>query len=341
MQARTRAKNTAKQRAGLAFRLKAVQVLAMSEPDVARLIFRLERDSLFQKLSPFIRREAVRASRFYLPLKEEAARADYGFDWSAYAREMALIKKIGRAGFEKYFLYGDIGYTLEEIVARTGLSLREAKQVKGFVFAVSLQEHVMPNSPYNGGQVQRYTCAARVAVSGGKPVLSWLLPQLARGAYVVDLPALRGFQVENLTAEEAARLPELLGEIKLVNARQSAVRRLVELVAKVQHRFLVSGEAAELVTFTASDAARALKVYPSTVSRAVCGHSILVPDGSELALASLLPNQREIAINAIARILESTPAVTDKELADRLSRKHRIRLSRRGVNECRRAAVSK
>lgn len=170
-----------------------------------------------------------------MPLKEESLpQACYGFDWSAHAREMELIKKIGRARFEKYFLYGDIGCTLGEVVAETGLTQGEAKPVKGFVFAVSLQEHRAPNPHCAGAQGQRYTCAARVDLSRGKPVLSWLLPQLARGAYLVNLPALREFQASKLTKEESSRLPELLGDIKLVNARQSAVRRLVELIVRTQ-----------------------------------------------------------------------------------------------------------
>lgn len=334
----TRIKAAAKPKAGLAFRLKAVQFLSLSEPAAARLIFKLEQDPLFEKLRPFIRREKAKGTRFYLQLKDDSPGLPVspGIAWSAYRREMGLIKKIGRADFEKYFLYGDIGRTAEEVSDITGLSPGEVKQVRGFVFAVSMQEHGVRNIPHAGAEVRHYACVARVEIEKGKPVLSWLLPQLARGRYIVDFAALESFRKSGLTGDEPGRVTELLKTINFLNARQSAVRRLVELVVEAQSKFLTSGDMEALVPLTASEAARKLKVYPSTVARVSTGRSLLTPNGSELPLEFFLPNQRLIAINAIAGILAARPGGTDKDLAKELSEKHRIKLSRRAVNECRR-----
>ena len=131
-------------------------------------------------------------------------------------------------------------------------------------------------------------------------------------------------------------MAELLRTISLLNARQSAVRRLVELVVEAQREFLACGDMEALLPLTASEAARRLKVYPSTVSRVSTGRSLLTPQGSELPLEFFLPNQRRIAVTAIAWILAARPGDTDKALADELFKKHRIKLSRRAVNECRR-----
>jgi len=326
-----------KPKAGLAFRLKAVQLFSLSEPAVARLIFRLELDPLFAKLRPFIRREPSKGARFFLPLKEScrAGRLSPEISWSAYNREIALIKKIGQAGFEKYFLYGDLAFTPEEVSGFTGLSPVEVKQVKCFVFAVSMQQHGLWNISNSTAQVRDYSCIANVVFSKGMPVLSWRLPQLARGRYIVDFAALTLFRKSELTKEESDRLTELLGTIEFLNARQLIIKRLAELVVVTQRKFFAAGERSSLVPFTASDAARKLNVYPSTISRAFAGRSLLTPQGSELALEFFLPNQRAIAVGAIAGILEAHPEITDKALAEELSEKHNIRLSRRSVNACR------
>lgn len=336
MQARARAGAAARLKGGLAFRLKAVQFLSMSEQDAARLIFRLERDPLFRELAGFIRRNPSRGGRLFLPLKEEAgAAAGHGFDWSAYRKEIELIRGIGRASFEKYFLYGDIGFSAEEIAAACALTAADVKRLKCFVFAVSMQTQILPHTERGAGP-RRYTCAARIDISRGKPAISWLLPQLARGGYAVDYQALRAYQRANLTAAQTKRADKLLADIRFLNARRSTIAGLVELLVRVQEKFLVSGDTGALAVFTASDAARALKVSPSTVSRAAAGHSLIAPDGEELPLDSFLPNRRTIAINAIAGMLDSSPGATDRELAEELRRGRGLSLSRRAVNECRR-----
>jgi hypothetical protein len=337
-----RIKAAAKAKAGLSFRLKAVQLLSLSEPEAARLIFKLEQDPLFERLRAFIRREKPKGGGFSLQLKDDrhGLQAAPEIAWSAYRREIGLIKKIGHARFEKYFLYGDVGYSADQVSEFTGLSLAEVRQIRGFVFAVSMQEHGARNIQHAEPGGRSYSCIARVEVGKGRPALVWLLPQLARGRYVVNFTALETFRKSGLTAEEAVRLAELLKTINLLNARQSAVKRLVELIVDSQRRFLVSGDAAKLRPLTASAAARRLQVYPSTVSRVAAGRSLLTPQGAELPLDFFLPNQRLLAARAIAGILKARPGETDRELAAELFKKHRIKLSRRAVNECRRLSRS-
>jgi hypothetical protein len=333
-----RTKASARAKAGLAFRLKAVQLLSLSEPDVARLILKLEQDPLFDRMRAFIRRERPKGARFFLRLNDDShmLQAAPGIAWSAYRREIGLIEKIGRAGFEKYFLYGDVGYTGGEVSGMTGLSLAEVRQIRGFVFAVSMQEHGARHIQHAEAGGGSFSCVARVELEAGKPVLVWQLPQLARGRYVVDFAGLETFRKSGLTGAESGRLAELLKTINLLNARQSAVKRLVELIVDSQKRFLVSGDMRKLRPLTASEAARRLKVFPSTVSRVSAGRSLLTPQGTELPLAFFLPNQRLIAARAIAGILEARPGGTDRELAEELFKRLRIKLSRRAVNECRR-----
>ena len=304
------------------------------------MAFKLELDPLFGKLRPFVRREAPRGPRFFLPLGDKAAGTGAGVDWSAHASEITLIKRLGRARFEKYFLYGDIAYTEAELSRITGLSPGDIRQIRGFIFSVSMLEHGTAGVSRHIAQSRHYSCIAKVEVHRGSPVLSWLYPQLVRGRYIVDFPALAAF-AKTLPMKETVRVMKLVNIIKALNARQSAIKNLTELVVKAQRGYFLTGTEADLLPLTASEAARKLDVYPSTVCRAASGRSILTPQGSELPLAHFLPNQRAVAVTAISGILQSPRKTTDTWLMQALRKHHGISLSRRAVNECRRIAASR
>jgi len=334
MQLRHRQSNGQKQRAAASLRLKAVQYLSMSEPDLARLIFKVETDPLFERIKPYIRRGQPARGAFCPAGSVDGAGVPADIGWGAHAREIALIRRIGQKDFEKYFLYGDLAYSTEEIAAATGLNDLEVRQVKGFVFAVSVQER--QGSPGLTAAARRYSCLAKTGIYKGDPQLLWLLPQYARGRYEVDRSGLERLQV-SLTVEERRRLRRLLGVMEFVNMRQAAVRRLVELIVKVQRKFCMTGEEVFLLPFTASEAARRLAVYPSTVSRALCCRSLMLDDGRELPLQYFLPNRRAVAVRAVGLLLADHPGATDEFLRCALLSRFHIRISRRTVNECRRA----
>lgn len=329
-----------RQKHSLAFRLKAVQLLSLSEQDAAALAFKLELDPLFGKLRSFVRREAPRGPRFFLPLGDKAGGIGSGVDWSAHVREMSLIKRLGRARFEKYFLYGDIAYTEAELSRITGLSPGDIRQIRGFIFSVSMLEHSTAGVSRHIAPSRHYSCIAKVEIHRGNPVLSWLYPQLARGHYIVDFPALAAF-AKTLSRKETVRVLKFVSIIKALNARQSAIKNLTELAVKAQRGYFLTGNEADLIPLTASEAARRLNIYPSTVCRAATGRSILTPQGSELPLAYFLPNQRTIAVTAISGILQSGRKMTDTGLMQALRKHHGISLSRRAVNECRRISASR
>jgi len=329
-----------KQKHSLAFRLKTVQLLSLSEPDAAAIAFKLELDPLFEKLRPFIRREASRGPRFFLPLGDKAGGMGTGIDWSAHTREITLIKRLGREKFEKYFLYGDIAYTEAELSQITGLSLNDIRQIRGFIFSISMLEHGTIGVSRHTGQARHYSCIAKVELYRGKPALSWLFPQLARGRYLVDSQAVTAF-ANTLPKRETARILKFVSIIKTLNARQSAIQNLTQLVIKAQYKYFLTGHETDLVPLTASEASRKLGVYPSTVCRTASGRSLLTPEGSELPLVYFLPNQRSVAINAITGMLQSGRKLTDDILMKALVKQCGIYLSRRGVNECRRIAASR
>lgn len=327
-----------RQKAAAGLRLKAVQYLSMGEPELARLIFRLEADPLFASLRPFLRRGPAPGGSFY-PLCETDGRgtelpADIG--WEAHEREIALIRRAGQRAFEKYFLHGDLAFSEEETASATGLTPAEVRRVKAFVFAVSLQER--PAAARAPASAARPSCLAKVVMAGGVPRLLWLLPQYARGRYEVDRPGLEKF-MSSLAAAERGPLRRLLGAVELINMRQGTVRRLVELAVRSQRGFLSGGGELSLAPFTPSAAARKLAVHPSTVGRALHGRSLALEDGREFPLEAFFPNRRSLAVLAVRGLLEERPHATDEELRRALESRFGLRLSRRTVNECRHAAA--
>ncbi|KAF0127329.1 MAG: hypothetical protein FD189_396 [Elusimicrobia bacterium] len=331
-----------KQRAAAAMRMRAVQCLSMDEPDLARLIYRLESDPVFALIRPFVKRGPASRGRFYAPWEPDGLSAGLAADigWDAHAREMELIRGIGRENFEKYFLHGDIAFSSEDTAAATGLDGREVLQIRSFVLALAMQEGRAGHGPAGAPSV-RFTCLAKVERGRGGPGLLWFLPQYARGSYRIDRAGLRRFQAASLTAGQRARLRRLLGVMELINMRRDTVRRLAGTVIRAQRRFfLTGGDELSLVPFTASAAARELGVAPSTVSRAAFARSLMLDDGREFPLKFFLPNGRAVSVRHVARLLEEDPAAGDGPLRLALSARLGRGVSRRAVNEYRRLAAA-
>lgn len=326
-----------RQRAAAGMRLKAVQSLTMSEPDLARLISRLESDPLFELIKPFVKRGPAPRGGFCAPWEDAGRAGDIA--WEAHASEIELIRGLGREKFEKYFLHGDIAFTAREIGEAAGLDAREVLRIKSFVLALTMQEGPARPAPAGAPSV-KYSRLAKVESARGGPRLLWLLPQYARGAYQVDREGLRRFQAESLVPAQRARLRGLLGAMELINMRRDTVRRLAEAVVRAQRRFFASGgDELLLLPFTASAAAAALGVAPSTVGRAAFARSFLLEDGREFPLKFFLPNRRAVAVRHAARLLEEGPAAGDASLSLALSDRLGVAVSRRAANEYRRLAA--
>lgn len=329
------------QRAASGMRLKAVQYLSMSEPDLARLVHGLEADPLFALIAPFVKRGPVPRGRFYAPWEDGVLSAGPGADigWDAHAREIELIRGMGRENFEKYFLHGDIAFSSGEIARATGLDGGEVLRVRSFVLTLAMREG-RGGTGSAGAPSASCSCLAKVEAVRGVPRLLWFLPQYARGPYRVDREGLRRFQAASLTAAQRVRLRRLLSVMELINMRRDTVRRLAEAVVRAQRRFFVSGgDELSLVPFTASAAARELGVAPSTVGRAAFARSLALEDGREFPLKFFLPNRRTVAVRHAARLLDKDPAASDASLRPVLSARLGVPVSRRAVNEYRRLAA--
>jgi RNA polymerase sigma-54 factor len=105
--------------------------------------------------------------------------------------------------------------------------------------------------------------------------------------------------------------------LDLVDRRASALRRVAGVVVHVQRDFVLHGRTAHR-PLTRAAVADALGVHPSTVSRAVQGAVVAMPDGGVLPLAAFFGTAVAV-VDCLARMLASTnPPRSDADAAVRL-----------------------
>jgi DNA-directed RNA polymerase specialized sigma54-like protein len=140
----------------------------------------------------------------------------------------------------------------------------------------------------------------------------------------------------DLNVDERRRLRHLLKKIETINLRQNTLYRILETTARLQVDYLRTGLETDLRPVSLRMLARRLDLAPSTVSRALHGRSVELPNGEERPLALLTPGRRRVLREVIAKWLEE-PGMrpTDAALAERLRLEFRIRVSRRTVNAVR------
>lgn len=118
--------------------------------------------------------------------------------------------------------------------------------------------------------------------------------------------------------------------------RSSALQRVAEAAARRQRRFLLSGQEADLASLAQAELAQELGMHPSTVSRAVAGKYLLLPDRRLLALERLFPAAPDVKA-ALRELLsqEAERPRSDADLARELQRRG-FRVARRTVTKYRR-----
>lgn len=335
-------------------RLAAAKWIALSEPEVAREVRELESDPLFSELlyggARVLRRKRWPAaglhSGFY-EIKEDLAAGRGSADISDILEKkddlVALIRRIGRDAFEKYFLYGEEGKPLAQVCRELGLSEAEGKRILDLVLEVGARSEFFtpPTAAETAGK--GYHCIARIEKDPRDPENLYFLftaPQWARGRYEVLYDRLESWKKERkLAADERRRLRRMLKRIELLNMRQDTLFQILSRATTAQSAYLRTRVESRRRPLSLRELARRIGVAPSTVSRAVGTRSVELPWGEEAPLKSLLSGQRVVVMSILNAWLEAgevRPGVTDDELMRRLAREHGISVSRRTVNECRR-----
>lgn len=332
-------------------RMRMADWIEMPEREFAREIERLEKDPLFQKLyfgdgriAGAFRRQrwpGGRLSSSFYEIDERTAAGSgerVGVEEFAAERGEALkaIKRMGQADFERYFLHGEDALTLEEIGSRTGLPPEEVRAVHELVVELGARSHFESATPApTAAPGRQAACLAQLTLESGQPVFEFYAPYWARGLYQVRHDLLDRWKESGLTAQERRHLPGMLKRLETVNLRQSTLFRLLEMIARLQAEFLLSGRPEDIRPISLRQLAKRLDLAPSTVSRAFARRTVRLPAGTERPLIFFVPGRRSVLRELLGQWLAADKTVTDASLVARLKSERGIAVSRRTVNAVR------
>jgi RNA polymerase sigma-54 factor len=124
--------------------------------------------------------------------------------------------------------------------------------------------------------------------------------------------------VANCTGDDRERWAQALAEAALVTKclqqRNHTMRRLMQIIAEGQREFILGGDG-DLRPTTRVQIAQALGLHESTISRAVAGKSVALPDGRIVPLAKFFDRSLSVRDRVRALIEAETRPLTDDELA--------------------------
>ncbi len=345
-----------KLRAQLLARIQSVQLLKMSEPEVANLLKDIEADPLFQKLLytsdtrwKVIRFQAnarTRLSGSFYEMNEqtlpEGASSEVGGFLDENREAIEAIRKIGAEKFEKYFLMVDQALGIEEAAAACGVTVKQAEKIKSFLLSYSIKADVFSPSTLTGSRGRSITCLGRLGLSSdGEIVFEVVSPHLARGRYDIHYDRLKDLIANpEISPEERRHLKALIRRLELMNWRQNNLFRMLDFLTFTQRDYLTTRDTLKRKPITQRQLARRLSVSPSTVSRAISGRSLVLPWGEERLLDELFCSRKTLCLDALDAV-ESTDGDfekrTDIELQEAVRGRLGISVPRRTVNTYRRA----
>ena len=124
--------------------------------------------------------------------------------------------------------------------------------------------------------------------------------------------------VTDCTGDERERWSQALAEAALVTKclqqRNHTMRRLMQIIAEGQREFILGGDG-DLRPTTRVQIALALGLHESTISRAVAGKSVSLPDGRIVPLSKFFDRSLSVRDRVRALIEAETRPLTDDEIA--------------------------
>lgn len=338
-------------------RLTAAKWISMSEPEVGREILDLESNPLFQDLmygdpgmNPVFQRKRWPASSIhsgFYELKDEISAGGGSGDILDILEKskdlVEIIQKIGVEHFERFFLYGEDGTSLDDVCEKVNISKAEGQKILNLVLEVGTRsEFFRPAlTPETSGI--RYHCIAAIEKDPRDPenlFFRFMTPYWARGKYVVQYDRLEDWKKDKkLDMSTRRELRGLLKRVELLNMRQDTLFQILSRATNEQSSYLRSRQGSRRRPLSLRELSRRLGVAPSTVSRAVSNRSVQLPWGEEVPLKSLLTGQRIVILSIMTDWLSEGrmgKGITDEVLMQRLAQESGITVSRRTVNECRR-----
>jgi RNA polymerase sigma-54 factor len=139
--------------------------------------------------------------------------------------------------------------------------------------------------------------------------------------------------VSDCTGDDRERWSQAVNEAALVTKclqqRNHTMRRLMQLLAEGQRDFILGGDG-DLRATTRVQVAKSLGLHESTISRAVAGKSVALPDGRIIPLAKFFDRSLSVRDRVRNLIEAETRPLTDDEIAAALADEG-VKVARRTV----------
>ncbi|MBI4368773.1 MAG: hypothetical protein HY547_00935 [Elusimicrobia bacterium] len=338
------------QRLALLGRMRMAEWIQMPEREFVQHIKKLEMNPLFQKLfygsttiPKIIQRRPWKNSRlssnFYeFPERTISGEENLPVEEKLLGRDelLSIIRRMGQADFERFFVRGDEMLTLAQIAEQTNLTEQEIRSVHEFLLQFSSHlEFSRQGAPVTPAKSS--TCLARFAWDDDKLYFEFYSLHWSRGLYQIRYDLLDSVKnSRELTSQERRQLRHLLKRIETINLRQNTIYRILESLGQFQTNFLKSRNREDLSPMSLRFLSRRLDLAPSTVSRAIHDRSVSLPWGEEVPLITLLPGRRPVVRALLLRLLgKERRRQTDIALSELLRRDFGVQVSRRTINAVR------
>ncbi|MDI6642418.1 MAG: hypothetical protein QME68_08955, partial [Elusimicrobiota bacterium] len=251
-------------------RIKLSNFLDLPEDRFKQYIETIENDPLFKELMypEDTKRKVIyyrkfpktRMNRNLCELKEEitAEKSNPALQ-ELIASNTKLMKKIRNIGvekFEKYFLYNETDFGLEQISKICNLELDDTKQIIDFVNSILIANEFSYQSaqslPKNLYAEQVYTKVAKIAqTENSKCCIEYFSGSYARGTYIINYRRLYDLKKNGeFTKEKLKQIDKLIKKLELINTRKTLLYQLIMKIAEKQSKYFTTGNLADLQLLT-------------------------------------------------------------------------------------------
>jgi len=328
----------------LVIQLEQANLLEMPEEEFNRLTTEVESSPLFKKL--YRKERIVRyqrypktdlSSRFY-QLNEEIAAGSTGIldietllsDKEGIVRQ---IQKIGLDNFKRYFLYPELGVSVEEIAKECNLELPEVGKINSLINEFSVMSEFYHPSTLSSGRGIHYSKVASIERGPEGFVIGYISPSYARGTYSIDYGRFEELKGDGaFSAPETREIKQLFKRLELINSRKDTVTRILQGIVEKQALYFESGDGKALLPFSQKELAKRIGLVPSSISRAISGKSLETPGGEEKALRDFFPRPRMFRKELVKQIFETGEELpSDEAIKAKLEQKFGVSISRRLV----------
>lgn len=343
--------------ATLLARLQTIQLLQMSEREIAELIREAETDPIFEKLlypkEPqwkvirFQPNPRTKLSPSFYELNEETlsegARPEAAQVISEGKDAMAVIQRMGQENFEAHFLRAEKEMDCAGMANTLGLTEAEVQKVRDFLLTYSIQsEFFDPSTKGSSAHGKHVVRLTRLSLDGaGEPVFEFGSPLLARGRYDIQYERLQGLlKGSELSPHDRRHLKAFVRRLEFINWRQNTLYRILDFVCHAQRFYLATQDISKKTPITQRQLAKRLSVAPSTVNRAIQGRSLVLPWGEEMLLEDMFCSRKHLCQGVLENLEEEDPQFkkrTDVELQEVLRGRLGFPVPRRTVNSYRRS----